>query len=44
MKHLEDRTAGYLSGGEQQMLVISAALMAEPKLILLDEASTELLF
>lgn len=39
VKHLRRRVSGYLSGGEQQMLVIGRALMARPKLMLLDEPS-----
>jgi branched-chain amino acid transport system ATP-binding protein len=39
IKHLRRQISGYLSGGEQQMLVIGRALMARPKLILLDEPS-----
>jgi branched-chain amino acid transport system ATP-binding protein len=36
---LRRRTSGYLSGGEQQMLVIGRALMARPRLMMLDEPS-----
>ena len=39
LKEFCRRTSGYLSGGEQQMLVIGRALMARPKLMLLDEPS-----
>jgi branched-chain amino acid transport system ATP-binding protein len=39
LEPLRDRTAGYLSGGEQQMMVIGRGLMAKPKLMLIDEPS-----
>lgn len=39
LKDLLHRTSGFLSGGEQQMLVMGRALMASPKLMLLDEPS-----
>ncbi len=39
LKQLRRNTAGYLSGGEQQMVVIGRAMMATPKLMMLDEPS-----
>jgi branched-chain amino acid transport system ATP-binding protein len=39
LKELRRQTAGYLSGGEQQMLVVGRGLMSHPKLMLVDEAS-----
>ncbi|MEB3774342.1 MAG: ABC transporter ATP-binding protein [Desulfurococcales archaeon] len=39
LKARRNTRAGYLSGGEQQMLAIGLALLAKPKLMLLDEPS-----
>jgi len=39
LKALSSKVSGYLSGGEQQMLVIGRSLMACPRLLMLDEPS-----
>src|SRR5712692_3005086 len=39
LREIRRTTAGFASGGEQQMLVMGRALMAHPKLLLLDEPS-----
>jgi branched-chain amino acid transport system ATP-binding protein len=39
LKERAEQRAGTMSGGEQQMLAISRALMADPKLLMLDEPS-----
>ena len=39
LKDLRKQVSGFLSGGEQQMLVIGRGLMARPQLLLLDEPS-----
>ena len=39
LKELKGRDGGFLSGGEQQMLAIGRALMAKPRMIIMDEPS-----
>ncbi len=40
LKEKRNETAGFISGGEQQMTVVGRALMTSPRLILLDEPSS----
>jgi branched-chain amino acid transport system ATP-binding protein len=37
LARLKNRKAGFLSGGEQQMLIVGMALMAKPRVLILDE-------
>ncbi len=39
LRSLRDRRAGTLSGGEQQMVAVGRALVAQPKLLMIDELS-----